>query len=73
MALLGRDRTIRGRLFAMQRVQKPRLKASTEQVQHVVIRPAGRLAQVRRAGVRLLMMTCRAADDARFDPAVMDE
>jgi hypothetical protein len=52
MALLSRDRTICGRLFAAQRVRKTRLKGSTEQVQHIVIRPAGdgsldRLARVR--------------------------
>src|ERR1700730_15456122 len=43
------------------------VKVSTEQVQRVVIRPAGdgprgRLARVRGVGVRLSRLTCRAAD-----------
>src|SRR5580704_12006597 len=43
------------------------VKVSTEQVQRVVIRPAGdgslgRLARVRQVGVRLSRLTCRAAD-----------
>ena len=60
MALLSRDRTICGRLFAAQRVRKTRLKGSTEQVQHIVIRPADagslkRLARVRGGRANLLL------------------
>src|ERR1700720_788120 len=43
------------------------VKVSTEEVQRVVVRPAGdgsrgRLARVRGVGVRLSRLTCRAAD-----------
>src|ERR1700730_8434413 len=46
---------------------KARVNTSTEQVQHVFIRPAGdgspgTLARVRGLGVRFLRLTCRAAD-----------
>ena len=77
MALLSRDRTICGRLFAAQRVRKTRLKASTEQVQHIVIRPAGdgsldRLARVR-GGERNLLTGTKGSNTSSSGEGVMSK
>src|ERR1700730_9895374 len=63
VALLGR---IRAWNYSAENARSA-VKVSTEQVQPVVIRPAGdgslgRLARVRQVGVRLSRLTCRAAD-----------
>src|ERR1700730_6652778 len=61
MKLLSRDRTICGGLFAAQRVRNRRVsKPNTVVIRRAGYGALGRLDRVR--GVRLLRLTCRAAD-----------